>query len=123
MVALAPDGRGLHPVGLMHGRVLFEEVVVIDAFGIALHGERPSGKMGQKRGCDPGAVIDDLSFGETGGGIEDLVEIRELELAAFDVDDGGSGHKWTGCDLKSPSSIGFALKKSAGSVAHGRGRV
>src|ERR1700677_408448 len=35
--------------------------------------------------------IDDLSFGESGGGIEDFLQICELELAAFDVDDGGGG--------------------------------
>jgi hypothetical protein len=33
-----------------------------------------------------------LPFGKTRGGIEDLVQICELELAAFDFDDGGSGH-------------------------------
>ncbi len=42
-------------------------------------------------------VIDDLSLGEAGGGIEDLVKVRETELAALDFDDGGSGHggRWS----------------------------
>ena len=36
--------------------------------------------------------IHHLPLGKTGGGIEDLVQIRELEFAALDFDDGGCGH-------------------------------
>ena len=45
-------------------------------------------------GGDADGVVDDLAFGESGGGIEDLVEVGETELAADDFDDGGSGHRW-----------------------------
>jgi hypothetical protein len=42
--------------------------------------------MRQDRGRDPRVVVDDLALGEAGLGIEDLVEVGELELASFDDD-------------------------------------
>ena len=93
VVALAPDGRGLHPVGAMHGRVLLEEKFLVSRrLGIALHGERTSREVRHQHRRDADVVVHHLPFGETGGGIEDLVQIRELELAALHFDDGGSGH-------------------------------
>ncbi len=96
-VTLAPHGRGLHPVRAMHGGVFFEEEFLLHAPGIALHGERPSGEMRHQIRRNADVVIDDLSLGEAGGGIEDLVKVRETELAALDFDDGGSGHggRWS----------------------------
>ena len=78
----------------MHGRVLFEEIfpIVAYAFRIALHGERPTGEMRHQHGRNADIEIHHLPLGETGGGIEDLVQIRELEFAALDFDDGGCGH-------------------------------
>ncbi len=76
----------------MHGRVLFEEIFLVNSLGIALHGERPSRQMRQQRGRNAGVEIHHLTFGETGGRIEDFFEIRELELAALHFDDGGSRH-------------------------------
>src|SRR6267142_5218468 len=92
LVALAPDGCGLHPIGTMLGRALLKKILVIHAFGIALHGQRTSGEMWQQDRCDADVVVDYLALGEAGGGIEDFVEVRELELAAFNFDDAwGSG--------------------------------
>src|SRR5260221_8718786 len=81
----------------MHGGVFFEEEFLLHAPGIALHGERPSGEMRHQIRRNADVVIDDLSLGEAGGGIEDLVKVRETELAALDFDDGGSGHggRWS----------------------------
>src|SRR5258708_30672871 len=92
MVALAPDGRGFDPVGPMHGRIFFEEIFLVDSFGIALHGERSSGEMRHQIGRNADVIIRHLSLGEPGSGIDDLVKIRELKLAALHFDDGGSGH-------------------------------
>src|SRR6267154_2222534 len=93
LVAFAPDGRGLDPIGTMLGRVLLKKILVIHAFGISLHGQRTSGEMWEKDRCDADVVVDYLALGEAGGGIEDFVEVRELELAAFNFDDAwGSGH-------------------------------
>src|ERR1700737_1474198 len=77
LVALAPDGRGLHPVGAMLGGILFEKIFLVDSPGIALHGERPSGEMRQQIGRYADVIIDDLSLGKPGGWIEDLVKVRE----------------------------------------------
>src|SRR5208282_1457527 len=93
VVALAPHGRGFYPVRPMHGRVLFEEIFMIHTFGVALHGERPTSEMWHKDGRNADVEIHDLPFGETGGGVENLVKICELELAALHFDDGGRGHR------------------------------
>src|SRR4030081_504563 len=82
LVPLAPDGRGLHPVGAMHGSVFFEEIFLLHASGITLHSQWPSGEMRHQYGRDADVIIDHLSFGESAGGIEDLVKIRETKLAA-----------------------------------------
>ena len=77
----------------MLGRVLFEEIWMVHAFGITFHRERPSREMRLKHRRDVNDVIDDLSLGKTSGWIKNLIEIRKLELAAFNFDDGWSGHR------------------------------
>src|SRR5450755_1211751 len=94
-VALAPDRRRLYPVGTVHGRILLKKIFVVHTFRIALHGERPTRQMGQQHGRYANVEINHLSFCETGGGVEDLFKICELELAALHFDDGGSGHEWS----------------------------
>src|SRR5258708_7941194 len=69
-----------------------EEIFLVDSFGIALHGERSSGEMRHQIGRNADVIIRHLSLGEPGSGIEDLVKIRELKLAALHFDDGGSRH-------------------------------
>jgi len=73
LVALAPDGGGLDPVGTMLGSVLLEEKFLVHAAGIALHGERAAFEVRDEDGRDADGVVDDLSFGEAGGGVEDFV--------------------------------------------------
>jgi len=77
----------------MHGRVLLEEIFVVHAFWIALHGQRTSGKMRHQHGRYADAIVDHLALSEAGAGIENLVEIRKLQLAAVHFDDGRSGHR------------------------------
>src|SRR6202521_2027331 len=91
-VPLAPYGRGLQPVGPMHGSILFEEIFMVHAFGITLHGERASGEMRHQHGGNADIIVHHLSLGEPRGGIEDLVKVRETKLTALHFDDGGSGH-------------------------------
>ena len=43
------------------------------------------GQVGQQHRCDPGVVVDHLALGEAGLGIEDLVEVGELDLAPADL--------------------------------------
>ncbi len=47
------------------------------------------GEMRHQHGRNADVEIHHLPLGETGGGIEDLLQIRELEFAALDFDDGG----------------------------------
>jgi hypothetical protein len=63
--------------------------------------------MGQKRGRNAGVVVDDLSLGESGGGVKDLVEIRQGQALAFDVDDGRGAHRTLSFKLgfKMPQSV------------------
>src|SRR5437660_10060098 len=91
-VTLAPHGRGFDPVRAVHRGVFFEEILLLHASGITLHGQRPSGEMRHQIGRDADVIIHHLPLGERGGGIEDLVKIRETKLAALYFDDGGSGH-------------------------------
>ena len=58
------------------------------------HRDRPAGEMAQHHRRDPGVVVDDGRFGEPDVGVEDLLEVREGELAATDLDDrfGSDGH-------------------------------
>src|SRR6266481_5910291 len=94
-VTLAPYGCGLHPVRPMHGGVFFKEIFLIDSPGIALHGQWSSGEMWHQIGRNADVIIHHLPLGKPVGGIEDLVKVRETELAALHVDDGGSGHEWS----------------------------
>ena len=42
--------------------------------------------MRHQGGSHARVIVDDLSFGETGGGIEDLIEVRKGERLALDFD-------------------------------------
>src|ERR1700693_346707 len=95
LVPLAPYGRGLHPVGAVHGGVFFEEIFLFHAAGITLHGQWPSGEMRHQHGRDADVIIHHLPLGEPGSGIEDLVKVRETKLAALHFDDGRGGHKYS----------------------------
>ena len=74
-VAAAPNGGGLHPIGAVHGRVLFEKILLVHALGVTLHRQRTARQMGHEHGRDAGVVIHHLAFGEAGGWIEDFFEV------------------------------------------------
>src|SRR5208283_493565 len=65
--------------------VLLVEVLGIHAIGIALHGERPAVQVRQQHGSNAHEIVDDLSLGEPGLGIEHLIEVRHLQVLALDV--------------------------------------
>src|SRR5258708_3552606 len=87
-VALTPDGRSLHPIGTMLRRILFVEEFCVHAVGITLAGERASGQMRHHRRRDANVVVDDLLLGESRGGIQNLFQIRQLELFPLNLDGG-----------------------------------
>src|SRR5579871_6997116 len=82
----APNGCGLHPIRLVHGGILLEEGLAIHSVGIALASERPSCQMRQERGSNPGVIIDDIFLRESGRRVQDLLQIRQLQMPALDFD-------------------------------------
>ena len=73
--------------------ILLEEVSMVHPFGLALHGEWTSGEMRNQHGRDAHVIINHLALGKAGRGIEDLLQVRELQLAALDFDDGWCRHR------------------------------
>ena len=65
LVAFAPNGRGLYPIGAMLGSILFEERHLINAVWISFQCQRLSGKMRDHDRRNARVVIDHLAFGET----------------------------------------------------------
>ena len=43
-------------------------------------------EVGEHRRRDPRVVVDDLTFGEAGRGVQDLVEVREAQPPALHLD-------------------------------------
>ncbi len=83
VVAFTPDGSGLHPIRAVLGGVLFKEELAVHAIGIAFQRQRASCKMGDEDGRDAGVVVNHLSLGKSGRGIQDLIQIRQLQLPAL----------------------------------------
>jgi hypothetical protein len=86
--------HGAHPLRAVVGTLLLVEVRAVDALGVALEREGPVPQVRQEHRGDPGVVVDHLTLGEPGLGIQDLFQVGELEPPAVDVDDGGA-HEWT----------------------------
>ena len=82
-VAFAPDRRGLDPVRPMLGGILFEEELAVHSIGIAFERQRPSREMWHENRRDARVVVNDLSLGKAGRGIQDFVQIRQLQLPAL----------------------------------------
>src|SRR5207302_11367604 len=94
-----------NPVRPVLGTLLFEKVVLVDAVRIALQREESFLQVRQQPGRDSRVVVDHLPLGEARGRVEDLIEVRELELAALDYDfDCGRAHAL----LPLPARAGFA---------------
>src|SRR5579863_4387638 len=85
LIAFTPDRRGLYPVRTMFRRVLFEEEFFVHAFGIALQGERAFCKMRQQDRRDARVVVDHLSLGEPSCGVKYLVQVRQTQMFAVDL--------------------------------------
>src|SRR5205085_1127399 len=85
VVAPAPHRRHVHPLGPVRRALLLVEVARFGAVGVALQREGPVAQVRQERGRDAGVVVDDRALGEPVG-IQHLVEVAELELAALDRD-------------------------------------
>ena len=78
--------RRRYPIGPMLGAALLEEALPVDAVGKAPQREPPVAEVRQQDGRDAGVVVDDLGLGEPDVGIEDLVQVRDAECAALDLD-------------------------------------
>jgi hypothetical protein len=72
----------------MAGAVFLVEKHAVYTVGIALEGERASGKMGDEDGSDTDVVVDDLPLGKACFRVQDLIEVAEREATALDIDDG-----------------------------------
>src|SRR3954451_19474988 len=72
--------------------LLLVEVGAADAVGIALEGQGAPPQVREQRRRDPRVVVDHLALGEPRLGIEDLVEVREGQPPAVDVDLEALGH-------------------------------
>ena len=70
----------------MRGAILFVKMHAGDALGVALHGEGAAAQMRQQHRRDADVVINDLRFGEAGGGIHHLLQVGKAELLSLDLD-------------------------------------
>ena len=66
--------------------VLLVEELGVDAVGVSLQGQRVVARVREDRRRDARVVIDDLCLREPDLGIQDLLEVGELENAIFDLD-------------------------------------
>jgi hypothetical protein len=84
--ALARQDRRLDPVGPVRGAFLLEEMLALDAVGIAFQRQRAAREVGGEDRRDPGVVVDHLPLAEADLRIEDLVEVRQFQLPPLDLD-------------------------------------
>ena len=79
-------GRDVDPLGMVRRAVLLEEAGPGRAVRRPHQRGRPPGEVGEHERRDPPVVVDDVGFAEPGCRVEHLVEVRERELAALDLD-------------------------------------
>ena len=83
---LAGQRHRLHPIRPVGGRLLLEERLALDAVRPALDGQRASFRCARISVCgDGGIVIDHIALCETGLRVHRLVQVRQFQLAPFDV--------------------------------------
>jgi hypothetical protein len=78
------DVHGLEPVGMRLRHALLVEEFALDAVRVPLHLHRPARDVVQDVRCEGEVVGDEIALRQTPLGEEDLVEIRERELAPTD---------------------------------------
>ena len=74
------------PLGRVRRLLLLVEVLAVYAVGVALEGQRAAAQMREHRGRDARVVVHHLALGEAGLRVEDLVEVRQRQPPAVDVD-------------------------------------
>ena len=84
-----PDRLGLHPLRRVRRLLLLVEVARVHAVGIALERERAAAQVGEQHRRHARVVVDHLALGEAGLRVEDLLEVRQAQLAPLDVDVNG----------------------------------
>src|SRR6266511_382500 len=84
LVQIVDDRRGAHPCGRVRRAALLEEGLAVDTVRPSHQRDRPVGQVGDHDLADAGVVVDDLSLRESGLRVQDLVEVREPQPAAFD---------------------------------------
>ena len=75
--------RRLHPFRAMDRTIFFVEKLCLHSVWVTLHRERAIFQMRKKHRRDANVVIDDLTFGEAGLRIQNLVQVRNRELFSF----------------------------------------
>ena len=93
LVELADLG---HPVGVVRRAALLEEPLALHPVRAPHERDGSAGEVGDHHRGDPGVVVDDLGLGEPRLGVQDLLEVREHEAAAVDVDVGARGRPGDG---------------------------
>src|SRR5258708_34553964 len=82
----AVNGLCLQPGRKVFRGSLLPKEIAVDTVGITLQRERTALKVRNDQIGDGVVVVDDVALGVTLQRIEDLVQIRELDLPAIDVE-------------------------------------
>src|SRR5437588_3562703 len=95
----------------MYRAAFLEEGLAVDAVGPAHQGHRPIGEVRHHDGADPRVVVDDLGLREPGLGVEDLVEVRQPQPPALDLNLATrlGAHGATGESVRRPSTTCDAI--------------
>ncbi len=91
LIVLGEDRLQAHPIGNFVFGVFLKEELLVDAVRIALERKRAVAQMRENQRRYGIVVVDDVALGDAFAGIEDFVEIGELEAVAFDVEQNFGG--------------------------------
>jgi hypothetical protein len=70
----------------VHGSVLFEEGLALYTIGITFAREGATVQVGKDRRRDPRVIVDYVLLGKPGGGIKNLLQVRDLQSLALNFD-------------------------------------